>query len=38
MLTKEKSWQKRKDVNNENNSSSYFPLLTYTFVSSFFLL
>jgi len=28
MLTKEKSKQKRKGVNNQNNSSSYFQLLT----------
>jgi hypothetical protein len=28
MLTKEKSRQKRKCVNNQNNSSSYFRLLT----------
>jgi hypothetical protein len=28
MLTKEKSRQKRKSVNNQNNSSSYFRLLT----------
>jgi hypothetical protein len=28
MLTKEKRSQKRKGVNNENNFSSYFPLLT----------
>jgi hypothetical protein len=28
MLTKEKSRQKRKGVNNQNNSASYFRLLT----------
>jgi len=32
MLTKEKSRQKRKCVNNQNNSSSYFRLLTLDYI------
>ena len=38
MLTKEKSNQKRKSVNNQNNSVSYFRLLTLNLHHHYFLL
>jgi len=37
MLTKEKSRQKRKGVNNQNNSASYFRLLTLSLHHHFLL-
>jgi len=37
MLTKEKSNQKRKGVNNQNNSPSYFRLLTLNLHHHFLL-
>ena len=38
MLTKEKSKQKRKGVNNQNNSVELFPVINTIVTSSYFYL
>jgi len=38
MLTKEKSYQKRKSVKNQNNFTKLFPVFNTTFASSSVLL
>jgi hypothetical protein len=38
MLTKEKSKQKRKGVNNQNNSEELFPVINTCFTSSYLFI